>query len=312
MFYLDPKFDTKSLQREMDRAFHAAAMRVPDDSTFDLDLRALRALYKESGYAKARTKFEAISSKWASHMSPQEQVKLLKTIARIAAVDTKFDQAQQFYLDALGVQPKNVSLMLSKAECYMAEGNIAEARSWFRRAFYTRQDINTAAKYGELLYLAGEGDEIIKTIINPVLGHSISTPIPTRSEVTIITLHLLTRSDSKSRQSYEFMMQQAAFKNPQSVLNKIRDLAKLWSAIDRAEAMRWMASDRIKRGFGREHGLSEMKREDVMKEEQLDAFSRKILRAYKGSNDLFTDPHERRPVNRDAARAAGKFRSTKP
>jgi tetratricopeptide (TPR) repeat protein len=197
MFYLDPKFNTKLLQREMDKTFREAAMHVPDDSTFEDDLQALRALYKESGYAKARMKFESISSKWAGHMSPQEQVKLLKTIAKIAAVDTKFDQAQQFYLDALGVQSNNASLMLSKAECYMAEGDIAEARSWFRRAFFIRQDVHTAAKYGELLYLAGEKDELIKTMINPVLGQSISIPVPTRSELTIITLHLLTCTDPK-------------------------------------------------------------------------------------------------------------------
>ena len=311
MFYLDPKFNTKSLQREMDKVFQEAAMHAPDDSTFEDDLRALRALYKESGYTKARMKFESIASKWASHMSPQEQVKLLKTIARIAAVDTKFDHAQQFYLDALGVQPQNASLMLSKAECYLAEGDIAEARSWFRRAFFTRQDVHTAAKYGELLYLAGEKDDIIKTIINPMLGHSISTPTPTRSEVTIITLHLLTRSDLKSRQSYEFMMQQAAFKNPQSVLNKIRDLAKLWSQVDRGEAMRWMSADRLRRGVGREHGLSEARKPESMKEEELDSFAKKILRAYKGANDLFTDPNERRPVSRDAARATGGFRLRK-
>jgi hypothetical protein len=160
--------------------------------------------------------------------------------------------------------------------------------------------------------LAGEKDELIKTMINPVLGQSISIPVPTRSELTIITLHLLTCTDPKARQSYEFMMRNAAFRNPQGVLNKIRELAKLWSQVDRGEAMRWMSSDRLRRGVGREHGLSEArKQESPMKEEELDSFTKKILRAYKGANDLFTDPNDRRPVSRDAARAAGGFRLRK-
>ncbi len=223
-------FDVEKFQEQMNAAADSGLIFA--ETTIESDIYAVRNAYKLNGFSYFLTVAEQAVRKWnRENASTAEHVKLLKTIADALTSQSKFDQAQRYYDEALGIK-KSSSLFISKAECYVAAEDIDSSVPWFRKAFVEKQDVHTAAKYAEILYLTGEDKKVVNAIISPFLESSLKKPIPSRSEAVILSLSIACSSVEKISQKWIFIQNNNGFNNSNSTIEKIKKLIKHFVGFD--------------------------------------------------------------------------------
>lgn len=305
MGFLGRKINTNRVQKEIQAALQEAAQSLPVDTSFEEDRAAFQNSYAKHGYDYSVQLFDQILQKWDLRLTKKGRANLCRIMGGIAVLDNRFDQGQTYYDQALAYMPNNHSIMIDKAEGFMAQGDLAQAREYFRQAFHAKQDIHTSAKYAELLFLTGEQLTNIAPFVKPFLGQVVSTFEPKRSEAIILALHLMAlESPAEQASQYEYIVKHNSFKNPSLVLGKITDVVQLWNGLDRDLAAKSIATQKASSRFN--VSVSSVSAQPCqIKADEIDSLTAAILRAYRSATDIFTDPFDRRPASREVVRAAG-------
>lgn len=306
MFYLGKHIDTKAISREMAEVSREASMYLNPDTAFPDDLKTLRDAYQQDGFVHALYKYDALLDKWQARLSSEGKAKLHKTMGSIAASEGQLTEAQKYFNQAIEAQPDNASVAIEMAECFMASGDVSSAQDWFRRAFVNKQNVHTAAKYAEILYLSDANRNAIQLIVQPFLGQSLSESKPMRSEIVVLTLHMLLEEDMHQQaRFFEFIKRRNQFSDPEGAIGKIAAVTEMWGAVNRERDQQVLAQDRFSKRFNKQVNLPHSEEGGAQSDDVMDPLAAKILKAYKAAEHIFNDPFYREAASRTAHHAAG-------